>query len=188
MTGGGQRRGGGIEVGGECGGDPIRKTCWVLDQNALFGCNRRMGKKKHQQPHVETRHSKQCSVCLHPNKAEIEDLYRSGRSANSIEEAFDDLANGSVLRHMRFYGIELDIEKALVAIAESGITGLKEKSATAAHANEALKSLAKLRGDWVDRTELMPPGWQDRNRAEIEFFAENGRFPQPGEIDQETVQ
>lgn len=87
---------------------------------------------------------------------------------------------------MRFFDVKLDIEKALEAIVGSGIDGLNEKIATAAHANEALKSLAKLRGLWVDKTEIMPAGWEERTEEEIAFFAVRGRFPQPGEL--ETVQ
>lgn len=142
--------------------------------------------KKHAQPFVETRHSKQCSVCKHPQKQEIEDLYRAGRSANSLEIAFDDLAKNAVIRHMRFYGIERDLEAVLFGIVESGADSLRDKAATAAHMNEAVKSLAKLRGEWIDRTEMVPPGWEGKSEAEMAFFAETGRFPRPGEL--ETIQ
>ena len=131
------------------------------------------------------RHSTQCSICNHEEKEEIERLWCSGRSGRSLEQEFG-LHHMSIIRHMRFFGLKLDIEAALEAIITSGMDGLKKNAATAAHANEAIKSVAKLRGLWVDRTEMLPVGWQDRSDEEIAFFAANGRFPRPDE--EETVQ
>ena len=131
---------------------------------------------------MEEKHRSQCGVCQHAEKAEIERLWRSGRSGRSLSDEFG-LHHSTVTLHANYFGIKLDLEKALEAILASGIDGLKAKGATAAHAVEAAKSMAKLRGLWVDRTELMPPGWADKSEAEIAFFADHGRFPQDGEIE-----
>lgn len=110
-------------------------------------------------------------------------MYCSGVSGRKCAEIWG-LHKNAVNRHAAYLGLELDIELALEAIVMSGVTGLKDKAATAAHANEALKSLAKLKGLWVDRTELVPPGWQEKSEAEMAFYAENGRFPREGEMEQ----
>ena len=133
----------------------------------------------------EGKHSSQCSICKHPEKENIERLWCAGRSGRSLGQEFD-LHHTSVVNHARYYGLELDLERALEAILTAAVDGLDEKGATAAHGNEAIKSMAKLQGRWVDRTELMPTGWGDKSDDEYEFYALNGRFPQPGEL--ETVQ
>jgi hypothetical protein len=92
-----------------------------------------------------------------------------------------------MLNHARYYSLELQLEDVLMVVIRHGIDGLKKRKPTAAHVNEAIKSLAKLQGAWVDRTEILPPGWENRSDEEIEFYAVWGRFPQPDELD-ETVQ
>ena len=132
------------------------------------------------------RHESHCSVCKHEQKGEIEAELRAGFACNHVEKKYS-LPRNSAGRHKKFFGLELDLVASSKVIVAAGLAALSSRPPTPAHINDALKTIAKLEGRWVDRTQQLPMGWENKTEADYRFFSAHGRFPHDDE-QEETLQ
>ena len=130
----------------------------------------------------QSKHANRCSVCKHPEKAAIENAYINCRRRSLVEKEYE-LPRDSLTRHAKYFHLnkKRKTENFLWMVVESGLDRLKEHPATAAHLNDALKTIAKLRGELVDRTEDITKTLQSASYAALEFYREHGRIPTPEE-------
>ena len=124
------------------------------------------------------RHAAHCSVCGHPEAEVIESKFLQWESPRSLESRYG-LPATSVWRHAKAFNLyekrQDNVLGVLERIIEKGISELPDVTAT--NLIEAVKTHAKLTGQWVDRTQELPPEAEGRTADELLFFAKTGRWP-----------
>ena len=130
----------------------------------------------------QSKHANRCSVCKHPEKAAIEHAYVNCRRRSLVEREYE-LPRDSLTRHAKYFALDKKrkIEDILWLVVESGLDRLKEPPATPAHLNDAIKTIAKLRGELVDRTEDITKALHSASIPALEFYRSHGRLPTPEE-------
>ena len=129
-----------------------------------------------------SKHANRCSVCKHPEKAAIEHAYINCRRRSLVEREYE-LPRDSLNRHAKYFALDKKrkTEDILWLVVESGVDRLKEHPATPAHLNDAIKTIAKLRGELVDRTEDITKALHSASIPALEFYRSHGRLPTPEE-------
>ena len=128
------------------------------------------------------RHESHCTVCKSSNRGEIERLFLNFESPRSLEKRYA-LPETSVYRHAKAFNLyeqrQGNLVGALEKIIEKGLTQLPDISAS--NLIEAIKTHAKLSGQWVDRSQELPPEFEGRSEAELEHYAVHGYWPETDE-------
>ena len=131
------------------------------------------------------RHAAHCTVCAHPEAKAIEAGFLEWESPRSLERQYS-LPQTSVWRHAKAFDLYEKRQDNLVGvlerIIEKGLT--KVPNVSAANLIEAVKTHAKLTGQWVDRTQELPVEAEGRTPDELLFFAKTGRWPDEVQLEQ----
>jgi hypothetical protein len=127
------------------------------------------------------RHRRQCTICQHADREEIETAFVAWRSPAAIAEEYGLADRKTVYRHA--HALELfpkrarNIRSALESILEK--SGEVEVSASAVVA--AVQAYAKINaaGAWIDRTEMVSMNdlFARMSAAELEIYASTGDLP-----------
>jgi hypothetical protein len=127
------------------------------------------------------RHQRNCTVCSHANREEIEADFIAWRSPAAITTEYGLADRSSVYRHAHALGLFQKRQRNIRAALERIIERAEGVEVTASAAVAAIQAYAKINaaGQWIDRTEeLSLNGLFDRmTTEELEEYAQNGTLP-----------
>jgi hypothetical protein len=128
------------------------------------------------------RHKRNCSVCCHQQREEIESAFIAWRSPAAIAEEYGLADRASVYRHAHAIGLFEKRRRNIRAALERIIEKAGEVDVTASAVVAAVQAYAKINaaGEWIDRTETVSMNdLFDRMRTqELEAYAQTGALPE----------
>lgn len=127
------------------------------------------------------RHKRNCSICAHAQRQQIDADFVAWRSPAAIASEYGLADRASVYRHAHAFGLfakrQCNVRAALERIIEKA--GEVEVSASAVVA--AVQAYAKLNvnGQWVDRSEQVNVNelFERMTTKELEDYAQTGTLP-----------
>ena len=127
------------------------------------------------------RHQRNCSVCGHEQREEIEAAFIDWRSPAAIAEEFGLADRASVYRHAHALGLFPKRQKNVRAALERIIEKAGEVDVTASAVVAAVQAYAKINaaGEWIDRTETVSLNqlFERMSNQELEAYAQTGALP-----------
>jgi hypothetical protein len=127
------------------------------------------------------RHQRDCSVCAHARREEIEADFIAWRSPAAIAEEYGLAHRTSVYRHAHAFDLFTKRQRNIRAALERIIEKVGDVDVTAAAGVAAIQAYAKINsaGQWIDRTEQVSLNdFFDRmSTEELEEYAQNGTLP-----------
>jgi hypothetical protein len=128
------------------------------------------------------RHKRQCSVCKHPQCAEIEREFLNWESPAQIATDYGLTDRDVVYRHASALGLSEKRRKNLRAALERIVEKVKYVEVNGATVVAAIQALAKInaQGQWVERSEHVDLNelFERMSRAEMEQYAAHGTLPE----------
>lgn len=134
------------------------------------------------------RHGRRCTLCLDPRRQEIEAaIIRWEPIAATIRQF--RLSRSALHRHIDALQLvekrNRNIQAILTRVIEKGMTRLKKVSAK--DVISAAACLAKLQGEWIDRSEVttvyMNELFRKMSNAELETYISTGKLPEWVEVE-----
>jgi hypothetical protein len=127
------------------------------------------------------RHQRNCSVCAHQQREEIEAAFIGWRSAAAIAEEYGLADRASVYRHAHAFGLFQKRQRNVRAALERIIEKAGEVDVTASAVVAAVQAYAKINaaGEWIDRTETVSLNelFERMSGQELESYAQRGTLP-----------
>jgi hypothetical protein len=127
------------------------------------------------------RHQRNCSVCNHEQREEIESAFIGWRSPAAIAEEFALADRSSVYRHANALGLFPKRQRNIRAALERIIEKAGEVDVTASAVVAAIQAYAKINaaGEWIDRTETVSLNdlFDRMSTQELEAYAQTGALP-----------
>lgn len=127
------------------------------------------------------RHQRNCSVCCHQQREEIERAFIGWRSPAAIAEEYALADRASVYRHAHALGLFSKRRRNIRAALERIIEKAGEVDVTASAVVAAIQAYAKINsaGEWIDRTETtsMNDLFDRMSTQELEAYAQTGDLP-----------
>jgi hypothetical protein len=128
------------------------------------------------------RHQRNCSVCAHEQRKEIEAAFIGWRSPAAIAEEFGLADRSSVYRHANALGLFPKRQRNIRAALERIIEKAGEVDVTASAVVAAIQAYAKINaaGEWIDRTETISLNdlFERMSTQELEAYAQTGALPE----------
>jgi hypothetical protein len=127
------------------------------------------------------RHQRNCSICHHERRAEIEAEFVAWRSPASIAEEYGLADRSSVYRHAHAFGLFAKRQRNVRAALERIIEKSGEVDVTASAVVAAIQTYSKINasGQWIDRNEQVSLNdlFDRMSREELESYARDGELP-----------
>lgn len=127
------------------------------------------------------RHQRNCTVCQHEQREEIETAFVAWRSPASLAEEFGLADRTSVYRHAHALGLFVKRQRNVRAALERIIEKAGEVDVTASAVVSAIQAYTKINaaGQWIDRSEQVNLNdlFDRMSTRELEEYAQNGRLP-----------
>ena len=127
------------------------------------------------------RHKRNCSVCTHDKREEIEEEFVNWVGATEIAREYGLAGRTSVYRHAHALSLFLKRQRNIRAALEKIIEKAGEVEVTSAAVVAAVQAYAKInaQGHWVDRSEHVNLNdlFERMTSAELESYAKNGVLP-----------
>jgi hypothetical protein len=127
------------------------------------------------------RHQRNCSVCAHREKEEIETAFLAWRSPATIAEEYGLADRSSVYRHANALGLFPKRQRNIRAALERIIERADSVEVTASAVVAAIGAYAKINsaGEWIDRTQTtsMNDLFDRMSTQELEAYAQTGALP-----------
>lgn len=127
------------------------------------------------------RHRRNCTVCAHPQCAEIEVAFVGWRSPASIAEEYGLADRASVYRHANALGLSEKRKRNVRAALERIIEKAGDVEVTASAVVAAVQAYSKINGagQWIDRSEQVNLNdlFERMTNEELEAYAQDGRLP-----------
>jgi len=127
------------------------------------------------------RHQRNCSVCGHEQREEIEGAFIGWRSPASIAEEYGLVDRASVYRHAHALGLFEKRRRNIRAALERIIERADSVDVTASAVVAAVQAYAKINsaGEWIDRTETVSMNdlFDRMSTQELEAYAQTGTLP-----------
>jgi hypothetical protein len=127
------------------------------------------------------RHRRNCGICHHPQRAEIENDFVAWRSPTGIAAEYGLADRTSIYRHANALGLFLKRQRNIRAALERIIEKADSVDVTAAAAVAAIQAYAKINslGQWIDRTEQLNLNelFDRMSTEELETYARDGALP-----------
>jgi hypothetical protein len=127
------------------------------------------------------RHKRNCSVCAHQQREEIESAFIGWRSPAAIAEDYGLADRASVYRHAHALGLFQKRQRNVRTALERIIEKAGEVDVTASAVVAAVQAYAKINsaGEWIDRTETtsMNDLFDRMSTQELEAYAQTGALP-----------
>jgi hypothetical protein len=137
-----------------------------------------MGERK---PVSLGRHRRNCSICTHPERTEIEAEFVAWRSPAVLAQQFGLSDRSTVYRHAHAIGLFAQRQRNLRAALERIIERAGEVEVTAAAVVAAVQAYSKINavGQWIDPSERVTAGelFERMSRRELDEYARNGVLP-----------
>lgn len=128
------------------------------------------------------RHQRNCSVCGHEQREEIEAAFIGWRSPAAIAEEYGLADRASVYRHAHALGLFEKRRRNIRAALERIIEKAGEVEVTASAVVAAVQAYAKINsaGEWIDRTETVSLNqlFERMSNQELEAYAQTGTLPE----------
>jgi hypothetical protein len=128
------------------------------------------------------RHQRNCSVCAHQQREEIESAFIGWRSPAAITEEFGLADRASVYRHAHALNLFEKRKRNIRAALERIIEKAGEVDVTASAVVAAVQAYAKINaaGEWIDRTEQLNLNdlFDRMSTQELEAYAETSALPE----------
>jgi hypothetical protein len=132
------------------------------------------------------RHQRDCSVCAHSRRQEIEADFIAWRSPAAVATEYGLADRSSVYRHAHAFGLFAKRQRNIRAALEHIIESAGEVEVTASAVVAAVQAYSKINaaGQWVDRTEQVSLNdlFDKMTMAELEEYAQTGRLPKWFEV------
>jgi hypothetical protein len=136
--------------------------------------------REDRRPSLE-RHKRNCSICAHPKRAEIEAEFVSWRSAAAIVKEYGLADRSSIYRHANAFNLLAKRQRNVRAALEKIIEKSGEVEVTGATVVAAVQAYSKINanGQWVDRSEHVNLNelFERMTRQELESYARDGSLP-----------
>jgi hypothetical protein len=127
------------------------------------------------------RHRRQCTICQHPDREEIEADFTAWRSPVLIAEEYGLSDRKTVYRHAHALDLFPKRGRNIRAALESIIEKAGEAEVSASAVVAAVQAYAKINaaGAWIDRTEMVSMNdlFARMSTAELETYASTGVLP-----------
>ena len=127
------------------------------------------------------RHQRNCSVCSHPEREEIEADFIAWRSPATIAGEYGLGDRASVYRHAHALGLFAKRQRNIRAALERIIERAGEVDVTASAVVAAVQAYAKINsaGQWIDRSEQVSLNdlFDKMSTQELEDYAQQGTLP-----------
>jgi len=127
------------------------------------------------------RHKRNCSVCGHEQREEIEAAFIGWRSPVAIAEEYGLADRSSVYRHANALGLFPKRQRNIRAALERIIERADSVDVTASAVVAAIGAYAKINaaGEWIDRTQTtsMNELFDRMSTQELEIYAQTGTLP-----------
>ena len=128
------------------------------------------------------RHRRNCSVCSHPKRMEIEADFVSWRSPAAIATEYGLADRASVYRHAHAFDLFAKRQRNVRAALERIMEKADEVDPTAASVVAAVQAYSKInaQGQWIERSESVNLNelFDRMTTAEMEAYAQDGGLPQ----------
>jgi len=127
------------------------------------------------------RHQRNCSICGHKQRCEIEADFVGWRSPTSIVEEYGLADRSSVYRHAHALSLFAKRQRNVRAALERIIEKSGEVDVTASAVVAAIQAYSKINasGEWIDRSEQVSLNdlFDRMSRQELESYARDGELP-----------
>ena len=127
------------------------------------------------------RHRRACTVCKHPDCAEIETAFVAWESAASISAQYGIADRSTVYRHAHALGLFEKRRRNIRAALERIIEKAGDVDVTASAVVSAVQAYAKINaaGEWIERTETVSLNqlFEKMSTPELEEYAQSGTLP-----------
>ena len=127
------------------------------------------------------RHRRNCAVCAHPERQEIESRFISWQSPGTIAQDFGLADRASVYRHAHAFGLFGKRQRNIRAALERIIERAGDVDVTASAVVAAVQAYAKINaaGQWIERTEQVSLNnlFDRMSTQELEEYAQSGTLP-----------
>jgi len=127
------------------------------------------------------RHRRNCSVCAHQQREEIEGAFIGWRSPAAIAEEYGLADRASVYRHAHALGLFQKRQRNVRAALERIIEKAGEVDVTASAVVAAVQAYSKINaaGQWIDRREQVNLNelFDRMSTRELEEYARDGTLP-----------
>ena len=128
------------------------------------------------------RHQRNCTICRHPRRDEIEHHFVGWRSPASIAEEFGLADRSSIYRHANAFDLLAKRQRNIRAALERIIEKADEVEVTAAVIVAAVQAYSKINaaGQWVERAETtnLNDLFDRMTFDELEGYAREGTLPE----------
>jgi hypothetical protein len=128
------------------------------------------------------RHKRNCTVCSHPQKQEIEADFVAWRSPAVIANQYGLADRTSVYRHAHALGLFADRQRNVRAALERIIERADDVEMNAAAIVSAIQAYTKINanGRWIERREQinLSEVFQRMSDAELTAYAQEGILPE----------
>ncbi len=125
------------------------------------------------------RHKRQCSICCHPQREQIEADFIAWRSPVAIAKEYGLSDRASMYRHAHALELFPKRQRNILAALEKIIEQAGEVDVTAAAVVAAVQAYSKINaaGQWVDRTVNMNELFARMTPQELDTYARCGALP-----------
>ena len=127
------------------------------------------------------RHRRNCSVCAHEMRDQIESEFISWKSPAAIAAEFGLGDRTSVYRHAHALGLFAKRQRNIRAALEKIIERAGDVEVTASAIVAAVQAYSKINaaGQWIDRSEQLSLNdlFERMTTQELEEYAQHGRLP-----------
>lgn len=128
-----------------------------------------------------TRHTRECTICAHSQREEIERDFITWTSTAAITRRYKLGDRRKMVRHAHAFGLFAKRQRNVRASLEKIIEKAGEVPATAAAVVMAVQAYAKInaQGQWIDRTEVVNLNelFERMTTDEMEAYARDGKLP-----------
>jgi len=127
------------------------------------------------------RHQRNCAVCPHVEREEIETDFIAWRSPAAIAVEYGLSDRASVYRHAHAVGLFPKRQRNIRAALEKIIERAGDVDVTGSAVVAAIQAYAKINsaGQWIDRSEQVSLNdlFDRMSTQELEAYAQNGKLP-----------
>jgi hypothetical protein len=137
--------------------------------------------KKSGKPISLGRHKRNCTICAHEKRDEIEEEFINWTGATEIAKDYELAGRTTVYRHAHAFSLFAKRQRNIRAALEKIIEKAGEVEVTSSAVVAAVQAYAKInaQGHWVDRSEHvnMNDLFERMSGAELETYAKDGILP-----------
>jgi hypothetical protein len=127
------------------------------------------------------RHKRNCSICAHPHRDEIEAEFVAWRSPESLAQQYGLADRSSVYRHAHALGLFGKRQRNVRVALERLIEKAGEVEVTSSAVVAAIQAYAKINaaGQWIEPCERLTLHelYERMTREELNAYARDGKLP-----------